>query len=156
MRLHLIRHTFHRAWTLGTLYIEFTPFCFTLEDPDRLAVGLDKVPGSTAIPAGEYTAEVTHSPRFKRTLPLIDGVENFTGVRIHSGNTAADTEGCILVGRKMEMGYVFDSRLALERVMDQFLQEDPPHVIQITRVEFALPMLDRLRTEWTEPETLDT
>lgn len=83
------------GWTLGRLIIGGTRFCFTCEDVVRDG---PKVPGETAIPAGRYQVVITPSARFKRDLPLLLDVPGFSGIRIHPGNTAADTEGCILPG----------------------------------------------------------
>lgn len=69
---------------------------YTIEDIVRDG---HKIAGQTAIPVGEYQLTVSHSARFKKPLPLLHAVPNFTGVRIHGGNTSDDTEGCILVGR---------------------------------------------------------
>ncbi len=77
--------------TSGTRFI-----CNTLEDcvrPDSI-----KIPGQTAIPAGEYKLILDYSEKFKKIMPHILDVPGFSGIRIHSGNTEADTEGCILVG----------------------------------------------------------
>ncbi|CDD19922.1 putative uncharacterized protein [Prevotella sp. CAG:732] len=53
--------------------------------------------------------------RFKKWLSLILGVPGFSGVRIHAGNTAKDTQGCILVGENKKVGMVVNSRIWLQR-----------------------------------------
>lgn len=80
--------------TLGRLTIDGEPQCYTLEDLEREV----KIHGETAIPVGVYEVIITPSARFKRNLPLLVDVPNFSGVRIHPGNSSADTGGCILVG----------------------------------------------------------
>ena len=74
-----------------------------------------------AIPEGEYRVSMTYSPKYKTQLPLIKGDSRFNslwqGIRIHAGNTAKDTQGCILVGKNREVGKVLDSRLMLKKVM---------------------------------------
>lgn len=94
--------------TQGQLYLDGDWFCYTLEDPIREAIGPRgwywrpefKVPGRTAIPAGRYPVTVTFSDRFKRRMPLIMNVPNFTGIRFHGGSTVDHTEGCPLIGRE--------------------------------------------------------
>ena len=56
------------------------------------------------------TDSYTYSARFKKMLPLLLNVKGFEGVRIHSGNSAKDTEGCILCGKNDKVGWVSDSR----------------------------------------------
>lgn len=99
-------------YTIGKLYIDGSYYCDTLEDVvrDIQPDGAGKIYGKTAIPAGTYRVQMTYSPKFKRKLPLLMDVPHFTGVRIHAGNTAADTEGCVLVGRNRAVGMVLDSR----------------------------------------------
>jgi len=96
--------------TIGELLVNGEHECWTLEDvvrPDG-----QKVHGETAIPYGTYPVTITYSPRFKCDLPLLMGVRNFTGIRIHPGNSASETEGCILVGTRHTGAGVANSRLA--------------------------------------------
>ena len=105
--------------TIGELDLGSGRFCYTLEDVIRERPGVQvadwKVPGVTAIPAGRYKLTITPSQRFGRMLPLLVNVPGFTGVRIHSGNVAADTEGCILLGRTLAgPGRLGESRAAFD------------------------------------------
>jgi hypothetical protein len=115
MDLHLVRDICGEACTLGQLSVDGVFECFTLEDVARPAG--EKVYGRTAIPEGRYRIIVNRSPRFRRDLPLLLDVRNFEGVRIHPGNTADDTEGCILPGRKRTQASVQESRMAFDALL---------------------------------------
>lgn len=91
--------------TMGTVTVDGDHVCYTCEDPIRDA----KVAGDTCIPPGIYAVIVTPSMRFGRKLPLLVDVPGFSGIRIHPGNTQADTQGCILPGLKMTPPMVFRS-----------------------------------------------
>ena len=91
--------------------------CYTLEDVVRKGA---KVNGQTAIPTGTYNIIINHSNRFNRDLPLLEKVPNFTGVRIHAGNTSAHTEGCILVGTTWSgKDFIGNSRVAFNKLFDK-------------------------------------
>ena len=112
MELRLEREPSTDTLTFGKLYANDVYFCETLEDPVRA----EKIPGKTAIPPGRYKIMLTYSPRFKRVLPLLLNVPNFIGVRIHIGNYATDTEGCILVGAERSGKMILRSRFAFNRL----------------------------------------
>lgn len=106
MEILLKRKQQGKESTLGILSVDGIFNCFVLEDADRglgsrmplsTIRGL-KVFGKTAIPTGRYRIEITYSQRFKRMLPILIGVPGFSGIRIHAGNWAKDTDGCLLPG----------------------------------------------------------
>ena len=144
MELILKRISKRQNYTIGRLYLrteeveEFRTYtsdkyiCDTLEPPciemkvDRTVEevlndkALLRSIKPCAIPEGEYRVSMTYSPRYKTQLPLITGDSRFNsrwqGIRIHAGNTAKDTQGCILVGENKIMGMVVNSRLTLTKV----------------------------------------
>lgn len=86
--LTLIRDIKGDKAILGKLYLNGAIVCYTLEN------------ASKAIPTGVYLVQNSMSPKFKRELPLMwnSVVSSSRGIRIHRGNTAKDSQGCILVG----------------------------------------------------------
>ena len=98
-------------------------FCDTLEPTWRdYRNGGRKIKGRSAIPEGRYAVVITWSPRLKEWLPLLLGVPMFSGIRIHAGNTAKDTAGCILVGQNLKRGMVLNSRIWLKRLKDKIVE----------------------------------
>ena len=84
-------------YTIGVLSVNNNYVCDTLED--KVRVDGEKVYAETAIPTGTYTLVLSYSNRFKKVMPEILNVPNFSGIRIHCGNSSKDTEGCLLVGK---------------------------------------------------------
>lgn len=123
MELRLDRKWKKEKYTIGRLYVNGEFWCNTLEDPVREIAkdGTGKIKGVTAIPKGRYRVLVTMSPKFHRMLPYVMNVPHFEGIRIHSGNTAKDTEGCILVGENTKKGMVLNSRKWEKEVTDLLL-----------------------------------
>nr|DAP38001.1 MAG TPA: Protein of unknown function (DUF2778) [Crassvirales sp.]DAR74779.1 MAG TPA: Protein of unknown function (DUF2778) [Crassvirales sp.] len=131
MRLELRRIAKKPTYTIGRLYINEEYFCDTIEDTDRglnsymtlEEVKAKKVKGKTAIPTDTYRVKITYSPRFKKDMPLIENVVGFDGIRIHSGNTAEDTEGCIIVGENKVVGKVINSKETYNKLFSILLQD---------------------------------
>ena len=117
MELTLNRIFLGSSATIGELLINDKHLCDTIED--RVRPEGEKVYGKTAIPEGTYEVKLTHSPRFKKILPEILNVPNFSGIRIHTGNSSKDTEGCILVGTwdGEKEDWVGNSRIAFDELM---------------------------------------
>lgn len=111
MELQLKRNLFLETRTAGELFFENQYFCFTEEDKVREV----KVPKETAIPEGRYQLVLETSARFGPETPTVLQVPGFSGIRIHAGNTEADTDGCILLGYTLNKdGTILNSRLAVE------------------------------------------
>lgn len=125
MKLLLIRKTFTELSTIGSLYIDGIFFCYVIEDKDRglsqkislTEIALRKIWGKTAIPYGTYKVIISRSTRFRRDLPEILSVKGFEGVRVHRGNTAEDSSGCLIVGNSVGKNSVFNSTVAEEALL---------------------------------------
>ena len=141
MRLTLMRIANRDTYCIGKLYIDGEYLCDVLEDTDR---GLDdsmsekdilklKVKGETAIPTGIYPVTITYSPKYKKQMPLINNVKGYSGIRIHSGNTAKDTEGCLLVGQNKEVGKVLNSRKMFDILYRELVKTKGRIIIDIQR-----------------------
>ena len=135
LELLLDRKYKKETYTIGNLYVDGEWFCNTLEDKDRglkSSMSLEeineaKVYAETAIPAGRYkvTMDVV-SPKYNRVkwykdnfggrMPRLENVKGFSGILIHSGTTAADSAGCIIVGLNKKKGNVLDSRSTFQKL----------------------------------------
>lgn len=142
MRLTLKRIANRPTYCIGKLYINGKYFADVLEDTDR---GLDstmteedikkiKVKGETAIPTGIYKIILNYSPKFKKVMPLITNVKGYSGVRIHTGNSAKDTEGCLLVGKNTIVGRLTESRKMYDALFKRLQQKGSNDItIEINR-----------------------
>ena len=139
MELNIKRIARRETYTIGRLYIDGKYFCDTLEDKDGglrqdmpiAVIRATKRKGITAIPTGRYRMTLAvQSPKFSKRatyqfcngyLPRLINVPGYDGVLIHIGNTARDTEGCLLVGRNTQVGKVLDSRKTFLELYDRLL-----------------------------------
>lgn len=126
--------------SIGKLSEDGLPLCYTLEDKDRGLKSTDditlitklKAYAVTAIPTGRYEVAITYSNRFKKYLPLLLNVPGFAGIRIHPGNSAVDTEGCILPGTTYSKDWVSDSRTAFNLLFAKMKAVEKKEKIYIT------------------------
>lgn len=107
--------------TIGEMSVDGKFQCYTLEDTYREVVGQPvhtwKINSRTAIPAGTYNVIVTVSTRFKTRLPRLENVAGYSGILIHPGNAANDTDGCILVGTTKKKDFVGNSKAAFSKLL---------------------------------------
>ena len=135
MELILKRIAKKKSYTIGKLGIlpaanldeskGDTYFCDTMEPPVREVKtksrgGITQKP--FAIPEGRYPVVITYSPKFKKWLPLLLNVPQFSGIRIHAGNTPRDTAACILVGENKLVGLLLNSTLWLNRLKQKIVK----------------------------------
>lgn len=133
MELKLNRIFLGSSATIGELYVDGEHIADTLED--RVRPEGEKVYGKTAISEGTYEVKLTYSPRFKKILPEILNVPNFSGIRIHSLNKAEESEGCIGVGEwnGKDTNWISNSRKTFDELMSLLQKaEDKKESITIT------------------------
>lgn len=144
MELLLKRIARRDTYTIGHLYIDGMYFCDTIEDKDRglrqdmqpSVISATKRKGVTAIPMGRYRVTLdVKSPKFSMKkyektygfcegyLPRLINVPGFEGVLIHVGNTARDTDGCLLVGKNTRVGKVLESRVTFVKLYERLKEE---------------------------------
>ena len=141
MELTLKRIALRSEYTIGKLYVDGEYVCDTIEDAVRdldkdgkFANGEVKIHGKTAIPYGRYDITMkVKSPKYSNFskypwakkydgyLPRLLNVPHFDGVLIHVGNSALDSEACVLVGENKVVGKVVDSVNTFRRLMDDYL-----------------------------------
>ncbi|MBF1506472.1 MAG: hypothetical protein HXN91_00015 [Prevotella pallens] len=130
LNLKLERKWKKEKYTIGNLYVNGVFFSNVLEDKTRglrqnmtlEEIKKIKIHGQTAIPSGRYEIRVTLSARFRRQLPVLLNVPGYVGVRIHPGNTDANTEGCLLPGKNDRVGQVSNSRATMA-ILQQRIEE---------------------------------
>lgn len=135
MKLKMYREIFNETETHSSLYHQVNEdcdeeqefLCFVLEDKTNEIFGkpktFKKIPKLTAIPYGTYEIILDYSPKFRRILPRLLNVPYYQGILIHSGNVAADTDGCLIVGLKRGKNSVLDSKNALNGIIMPLLRK---------------------------------
>ena len=149
MELLLERIARRDTYTIGHLSIDGKRFCDTCEDTDRglrqdlpLSVNqAKKRRGITAIPVGRYRVTLdVKSPKYSKKkqydfckgfVPRLINVPAFEGILIHIGNTAADSEGCILVGRNTKVGMVPESTKTFKALYEVLRKATDPIYITV-------------------------
>ena len=114
MKLRLVRRWLTQTSTGGELWLGDKVLCYTLEKP----LGLNR-PNLDAIPYGAYSVVLAWSPHFSAFLPKLLNVPGRTGILLHKGNTAEDTEGCILLGTDLMPNHLLGSVPAFDSVMSK-------------------------------------
>ena len=120
MRLIHTRDEFGDDYCTGKLYLDGGYFCLILEDTDRQLETNPgaKIHGRTAIPRGTYRVILDYSNRFKRVLPRFLDVPGYEGIRVHSGNSDEDTEGCLIPGSTRNGNWVSNSRNTFAKLFE--------------------------------------
>lgn len=134
MKLKIERKYLKEEYTIGKLSINNVYFCDTLEDKVRNLPKEPKVYGQTAIPYGTYEIKMMYSPKFKKNMPYLLNVPYFQGIMIHSGNSAQDSLGCVLVGKNKVKGKVIESKATFDKLyirINETIQNNEKVTIEI-------------------------
>ena len=143
LTFYLLRNYLKEEYTLGNIYctgveldgkntriIEDQFICNIIEDKFRgNDLSKNKVKGQTCIPEGNYEIKMTYSPKYKREMPQLMNVPFFEGIRIHSGNSAKDSEGCLIPGMNKVVGMVLDSVYHTSIIETKIKQYDKANII---------------------------
>lgn len=113
--------------TLSKLYLGLDYICDILEDQVREIPGVPvaewKIHSKTAIPVGNYRITAENSGKFGPNTLTVNNVDGFDYIRIHGGNDAENTEGCLLPGVRVSNTYVTHSQDNLTKVKKLVLPE---------------------------------
>ena len=138
MKIKIDRRWPKNTYVVGNWYVSGRKLCNSLEDTDRGLlqsmptgkINQIKIKGATAIPKGTYTVVMSVSPKFKDRVwarkydgltPEILKVKGFSGVRIHPGNRASDTDGCPLIGDNTAVGRLTNSTKRYYELMEKLM-----------------------------------
>lgn len=112
MKIEVIRTYYSENYTKGLIFVNDVFFGYTLE-PQKKATNETSFL-NRCIDTGTYIAKYEYSPKFKQHLIELKNVSNHTEIKIHAGNFRKDTRGCILIGKRSDVGCVLDSKIAVE------------------------------------------
>lgn len=166
MKAIVIRYSTSAESTLGLLFLDGQFQCYTLED----AYHTEKIPGKTRIPAGSYSLSLRtygtkhakylkkYGSHFHHGMLQISDVPGFTDILFHIGNSAGDTEGCILVGdgannNQLKDGFISSSGQAYEQLYPKIAGE--LRAGRTVSLHFSDPA-DCIPTETLPRQTVDT
>jgi hypothetical protein len=106
IKLLLQRKASKSPYTMGKLLVNGELFCDTLENAKKI------------IPTGAYKIALVWSDKFRRVLPELANVPSRMAIRIHRGNSLKDTQGCILVGINDKAGWLRNSALYEQKIVE--------------------------------------
>lgn len=136
MILSTVRYASTDRVTIGSLFVDGIMQCYSLED----AYHERKVPGQTRIPAGSYRVGLRYSPKFTprygHDMLWVQGVPGFEWILIHRGNSAKDTEGCLLVGSQVDGETLKQSTFAYNQLYRKVVENAKNGELWLTMIDF--------------------